>query len=217
MAVPINIPFVFEVGQPVVANQHNSNNTSIANFVTQLQNGQNYGTGVIGTTTIAPGAITSALIANGNVTGDKLEGSIVLTGTPNIGTALASTLTIGSVPGLTAPTNGALVQGNVVFHLAISPLVANYVLALTDDGKLLEFNAPSAVSVTIPLDTSVDFPIGTQITFIQTGAGQISFVPIGGVTLNSNPANGRTRGIWTSAVLIKRAANTWILLGDLSS
>lgn len=217
MAVPINIPFVFEVGQPVVANQHNSNNTSIANFVTQLQNGQNYGTGVIGTTTIAAGAITSALIADGNVTSAKLEGSIVLSGVPNIGTAIATTLTIGSVPGLTAPTNGALVQGNVVFHLAINSLVASYVLVLSDDGKLIQINAPSLATVTIPLDSSVDFPVGTQITFIQTGAGQISFAPSGGVTLNSNPSNGRTRGIWTSAVLIKRDANTWVLLGDLSS
>ena len=216
MAVPINIQYTFEVGQPVIAEQHNANNTSIANFVTQLQNGQNYGTGVIGTATLAAGAVTTAILADGNVTSAKIQSSVVLT-TPNIGAATASTLTIGSVPGLTAPTNGALVQGNVVFHLAISPLVANYVLALTDDGKLLEFDAPSAVSVTIPLDSSVDFPVGTQITFIQTGNGQISFVPTGGVTLNSNPANGRTRGIWTSAVLIKRLANTWVLLGDLSA
>ena len=216
MAVPINIPFVFEVGQPVVANQHNSNNTSIANFVTQLQNGQNYGTGVIGTTTITPGAITTGLIANGNVTSDKLEGSIVLSGVPNIGTATASSIVVGTV-NVPTPSSGIVTAGNVVFHLDINSLVASYVLALSDDGKLIEINAPSLATVTIPLDSSVDFPVGTQITFIQTGAGQISFVPTGGVILNSNPTNGRTRGIWTSAVLIKRAANTWILLGDLSS
>lgn len=215
MAVPINIPFSFDVGQPVIAAQHNANNTSIADFVTQLQNGQNYGTGVIGTATIAAGAIGTAQIADGSVTSAKIGTSVTLT-TPNIGAATASSIVVGTVT-VPTPSSGIVTAGNVVFHLDINNLVANYVLALSDDGKLLEFNAPSAVSVTIPLDATVLFPIGTQVTFIQTGAGQISFVPTGGVTLNSNPSNGRTRGIWTSAVLIKRAANTWVLLGDLSA
>ena len=215
MAVPINIPFVFEVGQPVVANQHNSNNTSIANFVTELQNGQNYAPGVIGTATLATGAVTTAILADGNVTSVKLANSLTLT-TPNIGAATASSIVVGTVTTPT-PSSGIVTAGNVVFHLDINPLVASYVLALSDDGKLIEIDAPSLATITIPLNASVEFPVGTQITFIQTGAGQISFVPSGGVTLNSNPSNGRTRGIWTSAVLIKRAVNTWVLLGDLSA
>ena len=216
MAIPINIPFTFEVGQPVIAEQHNSNNTSIANFVTQLQNGQNYGTGVIGTATITPGAVTTALIADGNVTTAKIAASVTLT-TPNIGAATASSLTVGTVT-VPTPSSGIITAGNVVYHLDINKLVANYTLVLSDDGKLIEINSASAVTVTIPLAASVAFPLGTQITFLQTGAGQISFVPTGGVTLNSNPSNGRTRGIWTSGTLIKRESpDTWVLLGDLSS
>jgi len=215
MAIPINIQYTFEVGQPVIAEQHNANNTSIANFVTQLQNGQNYATGAIGTATLAAGAVTTAILADGNVTSVKLANSLTLT-TPNIGAATASSIVVGTVS-VPTPSSGIVTAGNIVFHLDINSLVASYVLALSDDGKLIEIDAPSLATVTIPLDSSVDFPVGTQITFLQTGAGQISFVPTGGVTLNSNPSNGRTRGIWTSAVLIKRLANTWVLLGDLSA
>jgi hypothetical protein len=215
MAIPINIQYTFEVGQPVIAEQHNANNTSIANFVTQLQNGQNYGTGVIGTATLAAGAVTTAILADGNVTSAKIQTSVALT-TPNIGAATASSIVVGTVTTPT-PSSGIVTAGNVVYHLDINPLVASYVLALSDDGKLIEIDAPSLATVTIPLNASVEFPVGTQITFIQTGAGQISFVPAGGVILNSNPSNGRTRGVWTSAVLIKRAVNTWVLLGDLSA
>ena len=215
MSTPINIPFSFQVGFPVVAQQHNANNTSIANFCTSLQNGTNFGTGVIGTATIAAGAITTALLADGNVTSTKIQASVALT-TPNIGAATASSIVVGTVS-VPTPSSGIVTAGNIVFHLDINSLVASYVLALSDDGKLIEIDAPSLATVTIPLDSSVDFPVGTQITFLQTGAGQISFVPTGGVTLNSNPSNGRTRGIWTSAVLIKRLANTWVLLGDLSA
>jgi len=216
MSTPINIPFEFQVGQPVVAAQHNANNTSIANFCTSLQNGTNFGTGVIGTATIAAGAITSALIADGNVTSVKLAASLTLT-TPNIGAATASSLTIGTVTGVSVPSTGALVQGNVVYHLEINQQAFSYTLVLSDDGKLVEISNAAAVNVTIPLAASVAFPVGTQITFLQTGNGQITFVPASGVILNSNPGT-KTRGIWTAATLIKRAApDTWVLVGDLSA
>jgi hypothetical protein len=215
MAIPINIPFTFDVGQPVIAAQHNANNTEIANFVTQLQNGQNYGTGVIGTATIANGAIGTSQLADAGVTSAKLQASIALT-TPNIGAAEASSIRIGTVTGLATPTNGALVQGNVVYHLAINPQAASYILALSDDGKLIEISSSLAATVTIPLNASVAFPLGTQITVMQTGTGQITFVPTSGVVLNSNPGT-KTRGIWTAATLIKRALpDTWVLVGDLA-
>lgn len=216
MSTPINIPFEFAVGQPVIAAQHNANNTSIANFCTSLQNGSNFGTGVIGTATIATGAITTALIANGNVTGAKLEASIVLTGIPNIAAAIASSLTVGTIT-VPTPASGIITAGNVVFHLEINSQAASYVLILSDDGKLVEINSASAANVTIPLNSTVNFPLGTQISFLQTGAGQITFVPTGGVTLNSNPGT-KTRGLWTGATLIKRAMpDTWVLLGDLAA
>ena len=216
MSTPINIPFEFQVGQPVVAAQHNANNTSIANFCTSLQNGTNFGTGVIGTATITPGAVTTALIANGSVTSAKLEGSIVLTGIPNIGTAIASSLTVGTVT-VPTPSSGIVTAGNVVYHLEINSLVASYILMLSDDGKLIEISNAAAVNLTIPPNSSVNFPLGTQITFLQTGVGQITFVPGTGVSLTSNPGN-KTRAQWTGATLIKRAMpDTWVLLGDLSS
>ena len=93
---------------------------------------------------------------------------------------------------------------------------AAYTLVLADDGKIVEVLSATAVNVTIPLESSVAFPIGTQITVVQTGTGQLTFVPTSGVTLNGNPGV-KTRGQWTAATLIKRAADIWVALGDLSS
>ena len=216
MSTPINIPFNFQVGFPVVAQQHNSNNTEIANFCTSLQNGTNFGTGVIGTATITPGAITTALLADGNVTSIKIQSSVVLAGTPNIGTAIASNITVGTIA-VPTPASGIVTAGNVVYHLEINPQVASYVLILSDDGKLIEVSNATGVTVTIPPNSSVAFPLGTQITFLQTDAGQITFTPGTGVSLNSNPGN-KTRAIWTAATLIKRAMpDTWVAVGDLSA
>jgi hypothetical protein len=66
------------------------------------------------------------------------------------------------------------------------------------------------------LNSSVAFPIGTAITILQTGAGQITVVPVSGVTINSTPGL-KIRTQWAAASLIKRATDTWVLVGDLAA
>ena len=68
----------------------------------------------------------------------------------------------------------------------------------------------------MPLNASVAFPIGTQITLIQTGAGQVTITPASGVTINATPGL-KTRVQWSAATLIKRATNTWVAIGDLAA
>jgi len=209
----LTIPFPdFQNGAPIIAAQNNSNNAAIANFTNGLSAGLNFDSGAIGTASIAAQAITTALLADASVTTGKLAASLTFT-TPVLGVASATSLAVsGSV------TVGASVSvvGNVVYHIGINNQTTNYTLVLADDGKIVEVLSATAVNVTIPLESSVAFPIGTQITVVQTGVGQITFVPTGGVTLNGNPGV-KTRGQWTAGTLIKRAANTWILLGDLSA
>jgi len=218
----LTIPFPnFQNGQPIVAAQNNANNQQIANFVNGLSSGINFDNGAIGTAAIAGQAITNALIADGSVNTIKLAASLTLT-TPALGVATATSIavsgnvSIGTVTGLSTPTNGILVQGNAVYHIETSAQIANYTLVLADDGKIVELSNSSAVTLTVPLNSTVAFPIGTQITILQTGAGQVTIQPTSGVTINANPGY-KLRAQWTAGTLIKRAANTWVLLGDLSA
>ena len=218
----LTIPFPdFQNGQPIVAAQHNANNQQIANFVNGLSAGTNFDNGAIGTAAIAGQAITNALIADGSVNTIKLAASLTLT-TPALGVATATSIavsgnvSIGTVTGLSTPTNGILVQGNAVYHIETSAQIANYTLVLADDGKIVELSNSSAVTLTVPLNSTVAFPIGTQITILQTGAGQVTIQPTSGVTINANPGF-KLRAQWTAGTLIKRATNTWVLLGDLSA
>jgi hypothetical protein len=91
----------------------------------------------------------------------------------------------------------------------------SYTLTLTDAGKLVELNNASAISLTVPLNSSVAFPVGTQIHLLQTGAGQVN-VSGGGIALNATPGT-KLRTQWSSATLIKRATDTWVLIGDLTA
>jgi hypothetical protein len=91
---------------------------------------------------------------------------------------------------------------------------ASYTLVLADQTKLVEMNVASANNLTVPLNSSVAFPVGAQVTILQTGAGQTTLVATGGVTVNATPGL-KLRTQWSSATLIKRATDTWVAIGDL--
>jgi beta-lactamase superfamily II metal-dependent hydrolase len=63
----------------------------------------------------------------------------------------------------------------------------------------------------------VPFPTGTQIAFIQVGAGQTTFAAGPGVEILSKNSNKRISARYSPATLIKRDTNTWILIGDLTA
>jgi hypothetical protein len=91
-----------------------------------------------------------------------------------------------------------------------------YTLVAGDAGDVVEVNNSSAITVTIPTNASVPYPVGTQITILQTGTGQITVAAPSGGTLNSTPGN-KLRAQWSSATLLKRATDTWVLMGDLTA
>jgi hypothetical protein len=82
-------------------------------------------------------------------------------------------------------------------------------------------NNSSANTFTIPLNSSVAYPIGAQINIVQIGTGATTVVVTAGVTLNCTPQvstnAAKLRTQYSSCTLIKRAENTWIALGDLSA
>lgn len=113
-----------------------------------------------------------------------------------------------------AATNAAKAD----LDLSINLQTANYTLALTDRGNMVRMNVAGANTVTIPTDAAVAFPIGTQIIISQAGAGQTSIAPFDGtVTLNSEGGKRKIAAQYTAVTLIKVAANTWLLLGNLSA
>jgi hypothetical protein len=96
-----------------------------------------------------------------------------------------------------------------------------YTSVLADNGKMVEMNNASANTFTIPLNSSVAYPIGAQINIVQIGTGVTTVAVTAGVTLNCTPQvstnAAKLRTQYSSCTLIKRAENTWIALGDLSA
>jgi hypothetical protein len=91
-----------------------------------------------------------------------------------------------------------------------------YTLVLADQGKLVTMANGSATTLTIPTNASVAFPVDTRIDLSQDGAGQMTVAVAGGVTLNSAGGATKLRTQYSGASLIKRATNTWQLVGDIT-
>jgi len=92
-----------------------------------------------------------------------------------------------------------------------------YTLVLADGGKLVEMNNASANTLTVPPNSSVALPVGSQILVLQTGAGQTTLAAGAGVTVNSKDGNLKLSAQWCAATLIKRATDVWVAVGDLSA
>lgn len=135
--------------------------------------------------------------------------SPTLTGTPAAPTASLGTKT----------TQIATMQAvfDAASTLLINTQTASYTLVLSDAGKLVQMNVATANDLTIPLNSSVAFPVGTQIPLRSIGAGQTSVVATGGVTIQSSGSKLKLTSQYSGGTVIKVATDTWALMGDLSS
>ena len=114
-------------------------------------------------------------------------------------------------------SDGTQTKEGVVSRTPIIQKTASYTLsALTERDNMIEFGSGSAMTLTIPADSTLNFPIGTSLDILQTSSGQVTVAGAGGVTVNATPGL-KLRGQWSGATLFKRAANTWVVYGDLSA
>jgi hypothetical protein len=71
----------------------------------------------------------------------------------------------------------------------------------------------SANNLTVPLASSVNFAVGTQINVAQQGAGQTTINPTSGVTLRSSTGL-KLRTQYSIATIVKVATDEWYVTGD---
>ena len=95
--------------------------------------------------------------------------------------------------------------------------VTTYNLVLTDAHKTVIVTNGSAIDLKIPTNSGIAFPIGTRIEIIQGGAGQITIVPSGGVTVNSSGGKTKLAAQYAVATILKVATDTWYLFGDITT
>ena len=142
---------------------------------------------------------------------------------PAARTAAIATPIYGTIVFLKQDANGSVINDLQVYDgtnwlSIVDPLYtfnqqsSSYTLAIADSFKMIEMSAGG--TLTIPLDSNVNFPIGTAIDILQTSSSQVTLAGQSGVTVNGTPGL-KIRTQWSSATIVKRAANTWVAMGDL--
>jgi hypothetical protein len=157
------------------------------------------------------GTVTSVVASTG-LTGGTITGS----GTIAIDTSVTADLT-------TAQTLTNKTLTSPLINLGVNTQTGTtYTPVLSDNGKIVTLNNASAISVTIPTNASVAYPVGAQINFAWiTGAGQptISAVTSGTTTIISTGATSaspKLRVVNSVATCVKIATDIWIVMGDIA-
>jgi len=125
-----------------------------------------------------------------------------------------------SVAGLvaTSVTATSATVGGVAFTdkadktATINTMSGSHTVVLADVNNIREMS--NGGTFTIPADNAF-WPVGQRVEVVQTGASQVTIGGGAGVTINATPGL-KLRAQWSGATIIKRAANTFVVLGDLA-
>jgi hypothetical protein len=123
--------------------------------------------------------------------------------------------------GTTIQNSGVLVSDNNEIsgyrgHVNIQT-GTTYTVLSADAGKIIDHANGSAIAVTLPNS----FPVGFAITYVQTGAGQITFASTGSGTVVNRQSHTKTAGNKAMVSLYVRTNSgtnaEWVLGGDTST
>jgi hypothetical protein len=155
-------------------------------------------------------------VGNGGtgVTSSTGSGSVVLSTSPSLTTPVLGTPTSGTLSNCTVDGTNSVGFRNIPQNSQS----AAYTLVLADAGKHIFHPSTdaNARTYTIPANSSVAYPIGTAITFINM-TSQVVTIAITTDTMYLSPAGttgSRSLAQYGSATAIKMTSTTWLISGS---
>ena len=173
--------------------------------------------------TPASGALTNctALPAAQVSQGTMASGMVMVA--PVLGTPASGALTNCTALPAAQVAAGTMASGHTIPDPTLTFSInaqtgTTYTPVLADSGKIVTLNNGSAITLTIPPNSSVAYPVGSSLTFISIGAGLTTFAQGTGVTIASVGGTATAPIITAqhgSATAIKIATDTWQVVGGI--
>jgi hypothetical protein len=135
--------------------------------------------------------------------------SPTFTGTPTLPTGTIATTQATGTNNTTVATT-AFVSQEKGLQLGATQ-TGDYTLVLGDKGYRIEMNKATALTLTVPPNSSVAFPTGTVIYPVRTGAGTLTIAQGAGVTITGSSGALTDPGQNVEMKLVKTGTDTWLL------
>ena len=100
------------------------------------------------------------------------------------------------------------VNGTVISLRAENTTANSKTIAIADRDKVVACTNTGAITITIPNDSTVNFPVGSVVYIARIGAGAVALAAQGGVTVSKVGSLGDGEEIY----IRKRAANNWVVV-----
>jgi hypothetical protein len=84
-----------------------------------------------------------------------------------------------------------------------------------DVSKTILLSTESTMNLTIPLNSTIEIPVGSQYHVVEVGSGITTFSPASGVTVNSKNSQLFIDSQYGKVTLIKISTDVWIAYGDI--
>jgi len=165
---------------------------------------------------LASNAVTTVKITDANVTAAKLA-------TDSVETAKIVNLNVTEAKLADNAVTQAKIADRAVGSAELDNLTLNaqtgttYTLVLTDAQKLVTLSNASAITATVPPNSSVAFDVGDQVNLLQLGAGQVTVAAGVGVTIRSEASKLKLKAQYATATLVKIGTDEWVLLGNTAA
>jgi len=204
---------------PVASGGTGSTSTTFVNLATNVTGTLPVANGGTGITSFGTGVATflgtpsSANLAAA-VTDETGTGSLVFATSPTLVTPVLGTPTSGTLSSCTVDGTDAVGFRNT----PVNSQSADYELVLADSGKTILHPASDANDrdFTIPANTSVAYPVGTVVSFVNLSANDLE-IKITTDTMylaNDGDTGTRTLAQYGMASAMKVASTTWIISGN---
>jgi hypothetical protein len=111
---------------------------------------------------------------------------------------------------------GSYVDTQVSEAAIATTQTASFTLTLAMKGQAVPVShAANPITVTVPLNSSVAFPVGSWVEIDRMGVGTVTIAATGGVTIRTAASALTVRAQYATAMLRKIGTDEWLLVGDL--
>lgn len=111
-----------------------------------------------------------------------------------------------------ASTYLTIAEADTRLYLQENLKTASHTLELADVNRVVAMNNTAAATVTVPFNTTVNFPVGSVINVYRANTGDVTIAPATGVTIQNA---GKLYEQYTEVSLRKRATNEWVASGNI--